>query len=87
MNNNANNGNDPFLAAQQKRIDAAKAKMTARQELIRQRQKRETEKLYRLVGELCCKAAQRPGFAGPLQEVLTESDERARTFLRQKGLL
>ena len=92
MNNeNTGNGNGK-LAAWQKRIDAAREKMAAEKERLRQQKARETERLYRTVGEACCKAAQRPDawahFAAVLKGVLeTECDERTRDFLRQKGML
>jgi len=87
-NGNKLNSDDPFLTAQQKRILAARAKMAARQELLRAREKRETEKLYRLAGEACCKAAERAEFAPVVKDILEAcSDERAKEFLQQKGML
>jgi len=85
-----NNGNalDARLAALQKREAEIRAKIAQEQERKRKREARELERLYRMVGEICCKAAQRPEFAEPLKDILeTETDERARAFLRQKGML
>ena len=74
------------MAAYQKRMDATREKMAAERDRLRELRKRETEKLYRIVGEACCKGAQHLGAA--LTEVLeSESDERTRAFLRQKGML
>jgi hypothetical protein len=87
-NENHGNGNGK-LAAWQKRIDAAREKMAAEKERLREQRKRESEKLYRLVGEACCKAAGRDaGFGAALKAVLeTETDQRAQAFLRERGML
>ncbi|MGH7969457.1 MAG: hypothetical protein ACREIC_12090 [Limisphaerales bacterium] len=81
------NGNDR-LAAFQKRIDATREKMTAEKQCLRQRKAKEQERLFRTVGEACCKAAQRPDFGPVLKAVLEAgTDRRAQDFLRQKGML
>ena len=89
MDNNRKNGsNGNKLAAWQKRIDAAREKMAAEKERLRMQRARETERLFRTVGEICCKAAQRPGFGAALTAVLeAETDQRTRAFLRQMGML
>jgi hypothetical protein len=81
-------GTGDRLATLQMREADIRAKIAAEQERLRKREARETERLYRMVGETCCKAAQRPELAELLKDILeTETDERARDFLRQKGLL
>jgi len=83
---NGNSGKDE-LALFQKRIDAAREKMAAARDQLRRREARENERLFKAVGEACCKAAQRPEFGAALKEVLeAETDQRVQTFLHQKGL-
>ena len=85
--NGTNESNGNKLAAWQKRIDAAREKMAAEKERLRMQKARETERLFRTVGEICCKAAQRPGFGAALTAVLeAETDQRTRAFLRQMGM-
>ena len=84
---NESNGNGNRLAALQKRIDTAREKMALKQERVRKREAKEEERLFRTVGEICCKAAQRPGFGAALTAVLeAETDQRTRAFLRQMGM-
>jgi hypothetical protein len=86
--NETTNGSER-LAAIEKRIAAAMQKRAAEKERLRQLKARETERLYRTVGEACCKAADRDaGFRAALKAVLeTGCDERTRDFLRQTGML
>jgi hypothetical protein len=84
---NGSNGNER-LAAIDRRIAAAMQKRAAEKERLRQQKARETERLYRTVGEACCKAAGDAEFAGPLRQVLDRlTDAKARHFLTEKGML
>ena len=82
------NGNASRLMTLQKRIEAAKEKMAAEQERLRAREARENERLFRSVGEICCKAAHSAEFGPALKALLeSETDERTQVFLRQKGII
>ena len=69
-------------------IEKAKQKMAAEKDRLRQQKARETERLYKVVGEACCKAAARADF-GPLLKAVLEAgtDQRTQDFLREKGVL
>jgi triphosphoribosyl-dephospho-CoA synthetase len=88
-NENGSNGNgSERLAAIDRRIAAAMQKRTAEKERLRQQKARDTERLYRTVGEACCKAAGDAEFDGPLRQVLDRvTDAKARRFLTEKGML
>ena len=87
--NGTNESNGNKLAAWQKRIGAAREKMAAEKERLRMQRARDTERLFRTVGEICCKAAGRDAdFGAALKAVLeTETDQRAQAFLRERGML
>lgn len=86
---NKNNGKgNGKLAAIEKRIAAAMEKRAEEKERLRQQNARETERLFRTVGEICCKAAGDADFAGPLRHVLGRvTDAKTRGFLAEKGML
>jgi len=80
--------NGDRLATLQKRDAALQTKIEAEKERLRKQEVKEKERLFRIVGEACCKAAQHPEF-GPLLKTVLEAgtDQRARAFLRQRGIL
>jgi hypothetical protein len=89
MNGNNGNENDK-LAALQKRMERDREKMAAERERLRQQKAKETERLYRIVGEAVVREADKDAeFRAKLIQALREvvRDERAREFLREKGWL
>ena len=88
-NETTKNDSGNRLEALQKRIDETRQKMAAEQERLRKREAKEQERLFRIVGEACCEAAKNRDYQPMVEEILnqTVTDERARAFLRQKGML
>jgi len=74
-----------------KREASIREALLAERAKLAKRDQRDTEKLYRIVGEACCNAAaQNPeGFGLMLGQVMNASvtDEKARALLRRKGLI
>jgi hypothetical protein len=86
-NGKGSNGSE-HLAAIDRRIAAAMQKRAAEKERLRKHKAKENEHLFKTVGEICCNAAERPDFGPALKAVLeTETDQKTRAFLRQKGIL
>jgi hypothetical protein len=82
------NGNG-ILAGLRKRAELLDAKIAAQEKRVRNQEARDKQRLFKTVGEICCKAAQRrPDFGAALKEVLyTEADAKARRFLTEKGMI